>query len=67
MRAQSNALVGDLDLTGAAFQLPGDPDRAKIVYTAAVAGPDQEKFDSLTRSVTWRRQDAVPVGASEAS
>jgi hypothetical protein len=46
VRAQSNAVVVDLELTGAAFQLPGD-DLVLVVYTAA-ASSDQEMLDILT-------------------
>jgi transcriptional regulator with XRE-family HTH domain len=43
-----NAVVGDLELTGDALQLPGD-DLVLIVYTAPLGSPDQEKLDFLTR------------------
>jgi transcriptional regulator with XRE-family HTH domain len=43
-----NAVVGDLELTGDALQLPGE-DLTLIVYTAAAGSPAQEKLDFLTR------------------
>jgi transcriptional regulator with XRE-family HTH domain len=43
-----NAVVGDLELTGDALQLPGE-DLTLIVYTAATDTPAQEKLDFLTR------------------
>ena len=47
-----NAVVGDLELSGAALQLPGE-DLTLIVYTAPAASPAQEKLDFLTR---WGRR-----------
>lgn len=43
-----NPVVGDLELTGDALQLPGE-DLTLIVYTAAADSPTQEKLDFLTR------------------
>lgn len=43
-----NAVVGEIELTGDALQLPGD-ELSLIVYTAAAASPAQEKFDFLAR------------------
>jgi transcriptional regulator with XRE-family HTH domain len=43
-----NAVVGDLELTGDALQVPGD-DLTLIVYTAPAGTPAQEKLDFLTR------------------
>ncbi len=43
-----NAVVGDLELTGDALEVPGE-DLILIVYTAPAGSPDQEKLDFLTR------------------
>lgn len=43
-----NPVVGDLELTGDALQLPGD-DLTLIIYTATADSPAQEKLDFLTR------------------
>jgi transcriptional regulator with XRE-family HTH domain len=43
-----NAVVGDLELTGDALQLPGE-DLTLIVYTAPSGSPAQEKLDFLAR------------------
>jgi transcriptional regulator with XRE-family HTH domain len=43
-----NPIVGDLELTGDALQLPGE-DLTLIIYTAAADSADQEKLDFLTR------------------
>jgi transcriptional regulator with XRE-family HTH domain len=43
-----NSLVGDLELTGDALQLPGE-DLTLIVYTAPTGSPAQEKLDFLAR------------------
>jgi transcriptional regulator with XRE-family HTH domain len=43
-----NAVVGELELTGDALQLPGD-DLTLIIYTAPAGSPAQEKLDFLTR------------------
>jgi transcriptional regulator with XRE-family HTH domain len=43
-----NPVVGELELTGDALQLPGE-DLTLIVYTAAAGSPAQEKLDFLTR------------------
>jgi transcriptional regulator with XRE-family HTH domain len=43
-----NPVVGELELTGDALQLPGE-DLTLIVYTAAEGSPAQEKLDFLTR------------------
>jgi transcriptional regulator with XRE-family HTH domain len=43
-----NAIVGDLELTGDALQLPGE-DLTLIVYTAPAGSPAQEKLDFLAR------------------
>lgn len=43
-----NPLIGELELTGDALQLPGD-DLTLIIYTAPAGTPDQEKLDFLTR------------------
>jgi hypothetical protein len=45
-----NAVVGELELTGDALQLPGD-DLTLIVYTAPAGSAAQEKLDFLTRWV----------------
>lgn len=42
-----NAVVGDLELTGDALDVPGD-DLTLIVYTAPAGTPAQEKLDFLT-------------------
>jgi hypothetical protein len=51
-----NPVVGDLELTGDALQLPGE-DLTLIVYTAAAGSPAQEKLDFLAR---WAGH--VPTG-----
>lgn len=43
-----NAVIGDLELTGDALELPGE-DLTLIVYTAAPGSAAQEKLDFLTR------------------
>jgi transcriptional regulator with XRE-family HTH domain len=43
-----NRVVGDLELTGDALELPGE-DLTLIVYTAPAASPAQEKLDFLAR------------------
>ena len=43
-----NAVVGELELTGDALQLPGE-DLTLIVYTAPAGSAAQEKLDFLTR------------------
>lgn len=43
-----NPLVGELELTGDALQLPGE-DLTLIVYTATSGSPSQDKLDFLTR------------------
>lgn len=43
-----SAVVGDLELTGDALDVPGE-DLTLIVYTAPVGSPAQEKLDFLTR------------------
>lgn len=43
-----NPIVGDLELTGDALQLPGE-DLTLIIYTATADSPAQEKLDFLTR------------------
>lgn len=43
-----NAVVGDLELTGDALDLPGE-DLTMIVYTARADSRDQEKLDFLAR------------------
>jgi transcriptional regulator with XRE-family HTH domain len=43
-----NPVVGELELTGDALQLPGE-DLTLIVYTAPASSPAQEKLDFLTR------------------
>ncbi len=55
-----NAVVGDLELTGDALQLPGE-DLVLIVYTAPAGTPAQEKLDFLTR---WASQPGA-VRATE--
>ena len=49
-----NTIVGDLELTGDALQLPGD-DLTVIVYTAPAGTAAQEKLDFLAR---WAGQPA---------
>lgn len=55
-----NAVVGDLELTGDALEVPGD-DLTLIVYTAPAGSPAQEKLDFLTR---WADQPH-PARAAE--
>lgn len=55
-----NAVVGDLELTGDALQVPGE-DLTLIVYTAPAGTPAQEKLDFLTR---WAGQPH-PARAAE--
>ena len=43
-----NAVVGELELTGDALELPGE-DLTMIVYTAPAGSPAQEKLDFLAR------------------
>jgi hypothetical protein len=46
-----NAVVGELELTGDALQLPGE-DLTLVVYTAEAGSPAQEKLDFLARWVS---------------
>lgn len=54
-----NPVVGELELTGDALDLPGD-DLTLIVYTAAAGTPAQEKLDFLAR---WSDPGARAVEA----
>lgn len=54
-----NPVVGDLELTGDALQLPGE-DLTLIVYTAAAGSPAQEKLDFLT---SWAGEVPSPPSA----
>ncbi len=55
-----NAVVGDLELTGDALQLPGE-DLTLIVYTAPSGSPAQEKLDFLAR---WAGAPRRPKAAT---
>lgn len=57
-----NPVVGELELTGDALDLPGD-DLTLIVYTAAAGTPAQDKLDFLAR---WSDPGARAVEASAA-
>jgi transcriptional regulator with XRE-family HTH domain len=57
-----NPVVGDLELTGDALELPGE-DLTLIVYTAPAGSPAQEQLDFLAR---WGQQ-APPYLSAEQS
>jgi hypothetical protein len=56
-------LVGDLELTGDALDLPGQ-DLTLIIYTAPTGSPAQEKLDFLAR---WAGQAPVSAAAEQAT
>jgi transcriptional regulator with XRE-family HTH domain len=59
MKRLHNAVVGDLELTGDALQLPGE-DLTLVVYTASAGSPAQEKLDFLIHwAGTPHSQDAM--------
>jgi transcriptional regulator with XRE-family HTH domain len=60
-----NFVVGDLELTGDALQLPGE-DLTLIVYTAPTGSPAQEKLDFLARWAGVAPMPDMPTSRSTA-
>jgi transcriptional regulator with XRE-family HTH domain len=62
-KTMHHAVAGDLELTGEALQLPGDPGLTIIAYTFEPAGPTQQALAFLD---SWSaREAAVPASDHE--
>jgi hypothetical protein len=64
-KTMHHAIVGDLELTGEALQLPGDPDLAIITYTWEPASPTEQAIGFLASWST--RETSLPTTDSNRS
>jgi len=63
-KTMRHAIAGDLELTGEALHLPGDPELTIVTYTFEPASPTQEAVAFLA---SWSAREVVADGADQAT
>jgi hypothetical protein len=61
-KAMHHVIAGDLELTGEALQLPGDPDLTIVTYTFEPASPTEQALAFLA---SWSTREEATADAAD--